>query len=137
MRLWVSVVAALLAVALAACAGHADQAAEPSPQTPRLTIYSGRNERLVEPIVARFSEETGVQVQVRYGSTAELAATVLEEGANSPADVFWAQDPGGLGALEHRFAPLPESLLAQVDRRFRSPQGRWVGLIGRTVVSSE
>ncbi|HCR72795.1 MAG TPA: iron ABC transporter substrate-binding protein [Anaerolineae bacterium] len=77
-----------------------------------------------------------IEVEVRYGSTAEIAATLLEEGANSPADVFFAQDPGGLGAVtkEGLFAPLPEETLAKVPAEFRSPDGLWVGVSARARV---
>ena len=66
-----------------------------------LVIYSGRSQSLVEPIFNRFSEVTGIQIEVRYAGTTELAATILEEGDSSPADVFIAQDAGGLGALAY------------------------------------
>jgi iron(III) transport system substrate-binding protein len=101
-----------------------------------LVVYSGRAESLVAPIIAQFAQATGINVQVRYGSTPEIAATLLEEGANSPADVFFAQDPGGLGAVAAAglLAPLPDELLALVDSRFRSPEGLWVGISGRARV---
>lgn len=97
----------------------------------RLVLYSGRSESLVAPVLEKFEAATGIEVDVKYGSTAELAATLLEEGPNSPADVFWAQDPGGLGAVVSMLAPLPDDLLDQVDGRWRDPDGRWVGLSGR------
>jgi len=101
-----------------------------------LVVYSGRSEELVGPIIARFQEETGIQVNVRYGDTTELAATILEEGANSPADVYFAQDAGALGALtnEELFAELPAEVVALVDSRFRAPEAQWVGVSARARV---
>ncbi|AFZ46597.1 extracellular solute-binding protein family 1 [Cyanobacterium stanieri PCC 7202] len=98
-----------------------------------LTIYSGRNEELIGPLLERFEEETGVTVQVRYGDTAELAAAILEEGQNTPADVYFGQDAGALGALqlEGRTRTIPQNLLDKVDSRFRSPDGQWIGISGR------
>nr|WP_155707381.1 iron ABC transporter substrate-binding protein [Gloeocapsopsis dulcis] len=98
-----------------------------------LVIYSGRNEELIGQLIEQFRQETGANVQVRYGDTAELAATILEEGNNSPADVYFAQDAGALGALqqEGRTAQLPENLLNQVNSRYRSPEGQWLGITGR------
>jgi iron(III) transport system substrate-binding protein len=101
-----------------------------------LVVYSGRSEALVGPIIEQFSAATGIDVQVRYGSTSEIAAAILEEGASSPADIFFAQDPGGLGAVAKAglFAPLPDELVSQVPERFRSPTNLWVGISGRARV---
>jgi iron(III) transport system substrate-binding protein len=118
----------LLAAAFAvACGGDGERT---------VTIYSGRSEELVAPILDRFSEETGIEVQVRYGGTAELAALLLEEGDRSPADVFFAQDAGALGAVEsdELFAELDEDVLARVEETLRAPSGRWVGVSGRARV---
>lgn len=101
-----------------------------------LTVYSGRSEDLIAPILQQFTNETGVQVEVRYGNTAEMAAVILEEGDNSPADVYIAQDAGALGALaqEGRLMPLPSDILVRVPAEFRSDDGLWVGLSGRARV---
>ncbi len=101
-----------------------------------LVVYSGRSENLVAPIIAQFAEATGIHVEVKYGSTSEIAATLLEEGANSPADVFFAQDPGGLGAVANAglFTPLPEDLLSKVSAEFRSPNDLWMGVSARARV---
>lgn len=102
----------------------------------RLVIYSGRSETLVKPIIDQFAAATGIQVEVRYGSTSEIAATILEEGRNSPADLFFAQDPGGLGAVQAAglLATLPGEILEQVPARFADVNGEWVGISGRARV---
>ncbi len=97
----------------------------------KLVIYSGRSESLVDNIIQQFAEATGIDVEVRYANTGQLAATLLEEGGNSPADVFFAQDPGGLGAVDSMLAPLPGAILQQVPDWAQSPEGKWVGISGR------
>ena len=96
-----------------------------------LTIYSGRSETLVDPIIRQFADATGVDVKVKYASTSQLAATLLEEDDNSPADLFFAQNPGGLEAVGELLAPLPAEVLEQVPQWARSTQGKWVGISGR------
>ncbi len=130
---WLAVISL---VALSACSGSgATPADDSSAAEPRsLVVYSGRSESLVGPLIEQFQSDTGIQVGVRWGTTAQLAATLLEEGSNSPADVFLAQDPGGLGAVEALLAPIPDSILNLVDARFRDSAGRWVGVSGRARV---
>lgn len=102
-------------------------------QGEELVIYAGRSETLIGPLIERFKEESALPVEVRYGDTAEMASMILEEGANSPADVFFGQDAGALGALakENRTQAIPQNLLSQVESRFRSPDGDWIGITGR------
>ena len=100
----------------------------------RLVVYSGRSESLVAPIIEQFAEATGIDVQVKYGSTFAMAATLLEEGSNSPAAVFFAQDPGGLGAVSAMLSPLPADVVLKVPAWARSPEGSWVGISGRARV---
>ena len=118
----------LAALALAACGGNDEG------QSDSLTVYSGREEELVAPLFDRFEQETGIDVEVRYADSAELAATIAEEGDNSPADVFFAQDPGSLGSIDEQLAELPEAVLDRVDPEFRDRDGHWVGTSGRARV---
>ena len=99
-------------------------------------MYSGRAEPLVGDLFEQFERDTGVDVEVRYGDSAELAATIEEEGDNSPADVFFSQDAGALGAVGERglLEPLPEGLVNRVEARFRDERRRWVGVSGRARV---
>jgi iron(III) transport system substrate-binding protein len=94
----------VMSLVLSACA----QAV--SAQEERLVVYSGRSESLVGPIIEQFTAASGIKVDVRWGSTSELAATLLEEGRNSPADVFYAQDPGGMGQYMTYFLPYRQAL---------------------------
>jgi len=122
-----SIVAILVAaVVAAACGGDAAP----------LTIYSGRSEELVAPLIEQFSTATGIEVEIRYADSAELAATILEEGDNSPADVFFAQDPASLGTVKIAglLSTLDEALVASVPARFADIDGAWVGVSGRARV---
>jgi len=101
-----------------------------------ITLYSGRSEELVQPLIDQFTQETGIAVRVKYAGSADLAATITEEGDNSPADVFFAQDPASLGtvALAGLFTQLPPDLVSQVPDRFSDTDGMWVGTSGRARV---
>ncbi len=134
-----------LVLVLAACAADPVDSADPAISEPAgsqtaeagtVTIYSGRSEELVGPLLENFTEATGIDVEARYGDTAEMANLILTEGENSPADVFFAQDAGALGAVAEQglLAPLPEEILGAVDERFKSPNGEWVGVSGRARV---
>ncbi len=119
-----------LLVALVAAPALADEE-----QT--LTVYSGRNESLIGPILAQFSEDSGITVEVLYGGTSAVANQILTESENSPADVFIAQDGGALGALAaaDMLQTLSDAILNRVvDSAFVSPDGVWVGLSGRARV---
>jgi iron(III) transport system substrate-binding protein len=98
-----------------------------------LTIYTGRTESLVGPLLERFSEETGIATDVRYGDTNDLALLIGTEGDRSPADVYWGQSPGATAYLAGRdlLAPLPAETLAEVAAGFEDPDGEWVGVSGR------
>jgi iron(III) transport system substrate-binding protein len=121
------------------CGGEKKTADETAPATAASTtvvLYSGRSESLVEPVIALFEKETGIDVQVKYGNTPELALTLREEGARGSADLFWAQDAGALGAVSKAglFADLPADVVAGVPDLFKHSGGRWVATSGRARV---
>ena len=123
---------AALPVALIGCGGSAQTSTQEAGDR-TLMVYSGRSESLVRPLLEQFGESAGVSVQVKYAGSASTAATLLEEGGNTPADVVFLQDPGSLGSLaaSGMLADLPPATLDKVDSRFRDRNGRWVGTSGR------
>lgn len=123
----------LIALAISGCGGgddSADSAAEP---TDSLVVYSGRDAELVEDLYAKFEKESGIDLEVRYADTPELAATLIEEGENTPADVFYAQDAGAVGSVANKglLAPITAESLDDVPERFRDSEGDWTGITGR------
>jgi iron(III) transport system substrate-binding protein len=125
-KLFAALVAASV-LGLTACAPQGDD---------ELVIYVGRSETLIQPLIDQYIAESGVNVQVRYAGSAELAAQILEEGGNSPADVFMAQDAGALGAVSKAgfLQVMDQDLLNLVSAEYRAQDGTWLGVSGRVRV---
>jgi len=98
-----------------------------------VTVYSGRTENLIGPILEDFTAETGIDVEVKYDQSSNLALLIQEEGDRSPADVFLSQSPGAMDFLDgdDRLATIPDDLLGLVAADVRDDDGRWVGFSGR------
>lgn len=108
-----------------------------SPEDKALTVYSGRTENLMEPVLDAFSCETGIEVAVRWADSAQLALLLDEEGENTPADIFLSRSPGPVGFLEARdlLGKLDGDVLDLVNEENRSASGDWVGFSGRKRVA--
>lgn len=119
--------AAVTVLGLTGCAAEDDSA---------LVIYAGRSEALIQPLIDQYVSETGVEVVVRYAGSAELAAQILEEGNNSPADVFFAQDAGALGAVSKAglLKTIDSEILSLVPAEYAAKDGSWIGVSGRVRV---
>ena len=126
----------LIALAIAPIIALSGCVPTPADSEESITIYSGRSETLISELLDTFTEETGIEVNVRYGDSAELAAQILEEGSNVKADVFFSQDAGALGALakEGLTKPLPKDITDLVDASYKSKDSQWVGVSGRARV---
>jgi iron(III) transport system substrate-binding protein len=101
-----------------------------------ITVYSGRSAELIQPLLDRFTEETGIEVEAKFGDSAELALLIDTEGQQSPADVFISQNPGATSYLgsKDRLTTLPTDLLQLVPPGDQGSSGQWVGLSGRVRV---
>lgn len=96
-----------------------------------LVIYSGRKQSLIGPIIEQFTEISGISVSVKYGSSTEIAAQLMLEGSKTPADIFYAQDPGAIGSIIDMLEPLPSDILDKIPDWAKSDSGKWIGITGR------
>ena len=127
-----AVVLALFATILTGCSSSDEQATDVT----EITVYSGRSEEFIAPFFAQWEAQSGIKLNVRYGDSAELAAQILEEGSNSPADLFLSQDAGSLGAVSEAnlFIELGTDVAASIPARFVAANRTWVGVTGRARV---
>lgn len=130
-RTFAAVALVTVALAVAACSSSGSESSKSG-----LVIYSGRSEELVGPLLEKFSDQTGIDVEVRYGDSADLALVIDQEGDKGRADVFFSQSPGAVGYLtsKKRLAVLPNDILDLVPAEDRSAAGTWVGVSARARV---
>jgi iron(III) transport system substrate-binding protein len=128
----IAVVLALFATILTGCSSSDEQATDVT----ELTIYSGRSEEFIAPFFAQWEAQSGIKLNIRYGDSAELAAQILEEGSNSPADLFLAQDAGSLGAVAQAglFTQLSADIASAIPATYVAANRNWVGVTGRARV---
>jgi iron(III) transport system substrate-binding protein len=123
-------------VMLGLVAGCSSSTNEQASDVTELTVYSGRSEEFIAPFFADWEASTGIKLNVRYGDSAELSAQILEEGSNSPADLFLSQDAGSLGAISQDglFTALPSDVAADIPAAYVAANREWVGITGRARV---
>lgn len=136
---------------LGACTSpETDDSTNPAPRTPDssflaectgegtggITIYSGRKQNLIQPLIDGFQSQSGIKVTVKEGSGAELVNALIEERARPRADVFVGQDAGGLDKLGKSGVLCKSAVVGadKIDPRFRAADGSWVGVSGRARV---
>ena len=127
-----AVALALFATILTGCSSSDEQATDVT----EITVYSGRSEEFIAPFFAQWEAQSGIKLNVRYGDSAELAAQILEEGSNSPADLFLSQDAGSLGAVAEAglFTQLSAEIASAIPATYVAANRNWVGITGRARV---
>lgn len=120
--------AALVAPALGACSLI---------NPPDLVVYNAQHEELLDEIVPLFEDETGLNVELRAGKDLEMANQIVEEGGDSPADVFLTENSPAMTIVDNEglFAPVPQAALDNIPADYRPESGRWTGFLARSTVA--
>jgi iron(III) transport system substrate-binding protein len=113
------------AMAAAGCSGD---------DGPKIVVYNAQHEQLLEEIAPAFTDETGIAVELRNGSDAEMAAQLAQEGDASPADVFLTENSPAMSSVERAglFAPLDQEALDPIPEQFRPTSRLWTGFASRS-----
>ena len=96
-----------------------------------VTIYSSRNEQLIKPLLDKYTQETGVQIELVTDKAGPLMARLDAEGKNTPADMLLTVDAGNLwqAAEQGLLQPVSSSVLeTNIPAKYRDPEGNWTGL---------
>ncbi len=98
-----------------------------------LTLYSGQHQQMVQLLVSAFEKQSGIHVKVRDGEGPELAHAIIRESKQTPADVFFTENSPALVRLQEKglLARVDPGTLKQIPARYRSAEGRWVGVLAR------
>ena len=101
-----------------------------------LIVYNAQHEALTQEWADGFSKETGIKVTLRNGSDTELGNQLLQEGAASPADLFFTENSPAQVLVDNAglFVKLPQDILDEVPTNFRPSSGDWVGIAARSTV---
>lgn len=108
--------------------------ASPSIFASEVNIYSARKEALIKPIVDKFSEKTGIKVNLITGKADALLQRIISEGRNTHADILITTDAGRLyrakkaGVLT---AINSSALKKAIPSNLRDPENFWFGLTTR------
>src|SRR5690606_29877419 len=100
-------------------------------QAEEVNLYSARKEALIKPVLDRFTEQTGIEVNLLTAGGDALLTRLQNEGENTPADLFLTVDAGNLHrAAQADVFQATESPLAEqaVPLHYRGDDNLWFGL---------
>ena len=101
-----------------------------------LTLYNGQHKEVGDNLAAAFEAKTGIHVNVRKGSSNQLASQIVEEGDRSPADVIYTEESPPLNNLGEQgfLAKIDASTLEVLPKEYVAANGTWMGVTARTRV---
>ncbi|MDB5651013.1 MAG: iron transporter substrate-binding protein [Hyphomicrobiales bacterium] len=101
-----------------------------------ILVYNAQHVSLTQQWAAQFTKETGIKVTLRNGGDTELGNQIVQEGANSPADVFLTENSPAIALVDTAglLALLDSATLALVPDNYRPASGRWTGIAARSTV---
>ena len=102
----------------------------------QVNVYSYRQPFLIEPLFARFTEKTGIEVKTVFAKKG-LVERIKIEGINSPADVLLTVDIGRLKrAAEQVARPVNSRILTKhIPPEARGRDNKWFGLTWRARIA--
>jgi iron(III) transport system substrate-binding protein len=105
--------------------------------SPDLVIYNAQHEQLLDEIIPIFEEESGLDVELRNGKDLEMANQIVEEGTDSPADVFLTENSPAMSIVDNAglFAELPASAYATIPEQYVADDTMWTGFLARSTVA--
>ncbi len=98
-----------------------------------VNVYSGRQEALIKPLLEKFTEETGIKVNLVAGKADALLSRIKAEGQFTPADLVILADIGRLVRAKQMgiTQAIDSSVLEQVDTQWKHDEGQWLALTKR------
>jgi iron(III) transport system substrate-binding protein len=101
-----------------------------------ILVYNAQHETLTQAWADEFTKQTGIKVTLRQGSDLEVGNQLLQEGANSPADVFLTENSPAMVLVDNAglFEALPQDILDQIPSDYRPANGHWTGIAARATV---
>lgn len=124
-----SLAACVLGLAMTSSPAHAADPVE-------LTLYNGQHKEIGEAIAKAYEAKTGIHINVRKGSSNQLASQVMEEGDRSPADVIYTEESPPLNNLGEKgfLAKIDDSTLGMLPKEYVAKDGSWMGVTARVRV---
>ena len=106
-------------------------AAQARPAT--LTLYTAQHPQVDALLAAEFTKETGIKVRLHEGEGPDIASQIIQEGADSPADVFLTENSPELNLLDEKnlLAPIDPATLKQIPAQYSAADGNWLGILAR------